>query len=313
MKNFNFKSVERAAMATWRTALSGEAATKWFAALLTLSLAFGSSGCSRSKANNQSAISGQQTSIQTASSNSADVQARTVTPVQPEITSKPAEVAKKKSVRGPVHKLPATLSYTDWSTGIAVKYPRRSTLEVGEKAGQDEVAQERLPMNFVQPGGSTALVLELPESSKKGAKPGSFFAVNINKQVNAEQCGLFSTQQKAENDTESDDEQSPDLTAVSMLKLSGVEYSEFDGDSGTKYYHRFVSGSTPEESACYEFGLAVNTIEDKQDGDKSTKADAQEKDAFAKLEKILASVEIKPAKKPEVLETAKATPNTVEQ
>ena len=85
-------------------------------------------------------------------------------------------------------------------------------------------------------------------------------------------------------------------TAVSMLTLSGVEYSEFDGDGGTKYYHRFVSGSTPEESACYEFGLAVNTVEDKQDSDKSVKSDAQQKDAFAKLEKILASVEIKPAK-----------------
>lgn len=311
MKNFNFNSVERAALATWRTALSGEAATKWFAALLTLSLAFGSSGCSRSKANNQSAISGQQNPVQTTSSDSGDVQARTATPVQG--TIKPIDVAKKKSVLGPVHKLPATLSYTDGSSGISLKYPSRSTLETGDKAGQDEVAQERLPMNFVQPGGSTVLVLELPESSKKGAKPSSFFAVNVNKHLNAEQCGLFSTQQKAENDTEPDDEQSPYLTAVSMLTLSGVEYSEFDGDNGTKYYHRFVSGPTPQESACYEFGLAVNTVEGKQDGDKNAKSDSQQKDGFAKLEKILASVEIKTAKKPEVLETAKGTPNTVEQ
>ena len=310
MKNFNFNSVERAAMATWRTALSGEAATKWFAALLTLTLAFGSSGCSGSKANNQAAIPG--TSVQATSSNSGDVQARTVVPIQPEASVKPLEVAKKKSVKGPVHKLPATLSYTDWPTGISLKYPSRSTLKVGEKAVQDQAALERLPMNFAQSGGSTVLVVEIPDNPKKGVTPGSLFAINVNKQLSAEQCQLFSTEQKAEDESDDSQEKPAFLAATSMLTLSGVEYSEFDGDGSTRYYHRFVSGATPEQSACYEFALAASTGDEKQNGDKaSANTDVQQKNGFAKLEKILASVEIKSEKKGEI-ETAKVTPNTAD-
>jgi hypothetical protein len=224
-----------------------------------------------------------------------------------------SEVAKKKSVRGPVHKMPPTLSYSDGPTGISFKYPSRSILKVGEKAGQDEVAQERLPMNFVQSGGSTVLVLEIPDSPKKGVEPGSFFAINVNKQLSAEQCQLFSTQQKAEDDSAEPEEKPAFLMATSMLTLDGVEYSEFDGDGRTKYYHRLVSGATPEENACYEFGLAASTLEEKHDGDKvSGNSELQQKNSFAKLEKILGSVKIKSQAKGEVLETAKATPNVTD-
>lgn len=294
----NFKTTERAAVAIRRITPSGKAA---ITGLLTLTLAFATSGCSHSKK-------------QTANSNQNSPQNQTSQIVAPSVPVGPApvasqpEVAKKRSVKGPVRKLPATKTYTDGNSGLSFTYPRKSTLEIGDKADNDVVVATQLPMSFVQPGGVTMAVVELPGVAKSGsAFTPAFFTVSLNKGLTAEQCSQFAEQEKA--DQENTESAAEEVSNISTLTIGGIEYAELDRQTengAVKYFHRFISGSSPDESACFEFAMSVKDAQ-KQDADKtSASSDLEQKDAFAKLEKILASVNIKSEKKSEAVEAAKA-------
>jgi hypothetical protein len=303
MKNFNV--TECAAMAIRRMTPRGKAVTT---TLLTLTLALCISGCSRSK--KQTANSNQNVSTQTVGS-----QVATLAPPMLPTSSQP-DVPKKKNVKGPVKKLPAILTYKDDESGISFMYPRKSRLEAGEKAEEDMLAEERLPMNFVQSSGSMLAIVEIPGVAKSGTDfiP-AFFTASISKGLTAEQCGLFRAQEPQTDSPESGDKAQSSIP-TSTVTVGGVEYTEFDKQSeleAVKYYHRFVAGSSPEESACYEFGMAVKSADQKQEGDKeSANSDVQQKDAFTKLEKILASVNIKSDVKPAAVEAAKADATSTE-
>jgi hypothetical protein len=227
------------------------------------------------------------------------------------------EIAKRKSVRGPVRRVPATLTYIDSDSGISFSYPRKSMLETGEKAQQDSFAHEQLPMSFVQPGGATLAVLELPSSSHQETDSrSSIFMVSVNKNLSAEQCDQFA----GAGDSQKEEQKSSEIANKSIpepvLKrsLRGAEYSELDKqtDQGAvKYYHRFVPGSSVSKSptgdnACYEFGMTAKA-EPRQENEKaSLEPKADHKDVFSKLEKILVSVDIKPSAKEEMIQTAKS-------
>lgn len=311
MKNFN--ETDGAAMAIGRT-VSGQSWKAASAALLTLTLSMGISGCSHSK---------QQTSG--SSQNSTQSQTAQVTPAVPvtPTASQPA-VAKKKSVKGPVKKLPATKTFNDEVSGLSFTYPRRSILELGDKAEQDGVVAEQLPMKFVQDGGVTTAVVTLPGIAKSGSDyTPAFFAISINKGLTAEQCGEF-TGTVAEDKVNTD---SADETVFSSdaqkLTIGNVEYVELDKATehgAAKYYHRFVPGSVPEDNACYEFAMSVKSAEPKQDGDKSSSDQKtatqaapslsdEHKAAFASLEKILTSVNFKGEAKNDTVASSVQTAN----
>lgn len=303
MKNFNV--TECAAMAIRRMTPRGKAVTT---TLLTLTLAFSMSGCSRSK--KQTANSNQNVSTQAVGSQVATLASPALT------TSSQPDVPKKKNVKGPVKKLPAVLTYRDDASGVSFMYPRKSRLEAGEKAEQDVLAEEQLPMNFVQSGGSMLAVVEIPGIAKSGTDfVPAFFTVGVNKQLNSEQCKLFRAQESQQDSPESGN-QPQFSTPTSMVTLGEVEYAELDKqseDKAVKYYHRFVAGSSPADSACYEFGMAVKALDQKLEADKSNaNSEIQQKDAFTKLEKILASVNIKSDVKPEVVEAARADATSTE-
>lgn len=305
MKTFN--STDCAAMAIRRIAPSGKAVT---ATLLTLTVVLAFGGCTKKHTTN---------SNQTVSTQSAGPVATIAQPA-PATLAVP-DVPKKKNVKGPVKKLPAFLTYKDEESGVSFTYPRKSRLELGEKAEQDMVAEEQVPMNFVQTGGSMLAVVELPGVPKSGTDfiP-SFFVASVSKGLTAEQCALFRSQEPKQDSSQSDSSQSGDTAQSSIptltVTLGGIEYTELDkltGQQSVKYYHHFVSGASPEDNACYEFGMAVKSADQRQDGDKaSTNADIQQKEAFAKLEKILASVNIKSDVKPAVVEAAKADATNAE-
>ena len=300
MKNFkssNSTSMERAAI--W-VAPSGKAATKAFAALLVLELALGMAGCSKSK---PAAQSSQNSSNPTVTSAVAPA----VTNVVPLAASQP-EMANKKSIKGPVRRLPRTLLYTDADSGFSLAYPRKSTLKAGQRAELEAIGMEWLPMNFVQSGGTTVTLLELPSNTKEQKNSGEFFAVSVHNGLTEEQCRMFA----GATVEQSDDNQTlekPDRMLVSKVSLRGFEYSELKRQTEqgeAKYYHRFVPGSG-ENSSCYEFTLAVKSHEKQLEGESasvSSEAHAsqvglvEKKDDFERLEKILASVKIKADSEP---------------
>ena len=299
MKNFkssNSTSMERAAI--W-VAPSGKAATKAFAALLVLELALGIAGCSKSK---PAAQSSQNSSNPTVTSARPEV--ATVVPVA---ASQP-EMANKKSIKGPVRRLPGTLLYTDADSGFSFAYPRKSTLKAGQRAELEAIGMEWLPMNFVQSGGTTVSLLELPGSTKEQKNSGEFFAVSVHNGLTEEQCRMFA----GATVEQSDDNQTlekVDGMLVSKVSLRGFEYSELNRQTEqgeAKYYHRFVSGSG-ENSSCYEFTLAVKSRDKQLEGESASVGSEahtsqvgllEKKDDFARLEKILASVKIKADSEP---------------
>ncbi|HWY69836.1 MAG TPA: hypothetical protein VNX88_14290 [Terriglobales bacterium] len=287
------KSMERAAI---RVAPSGKAATKVFAALLVLELAAGTIGCSKSKPVAQNAQNSSNQIVATAP-------VAAVPSVAPVPVSQP-ETAKKKSVQGPVRKLPRTLLYTDADSGFSLAYPRKSSLKTGQRAELEAIGIEWLPMNFVQQGGTTVTMLELPSNTKEQKGSSEFFAVSVHNGLTAEQCGKFAGESASKLDNSTAEK--ADAMSISRVSLHGFEYSELNRqtDQGNaKYYHRFVPGSG-EISSCYEFTLAVKSGEKKAEGEnivvssdaKSTQV--QKKDDFARLEKILASVKIKAESEP---------------
>jgi hypothetical protein len=301
MKNFNLTEIAAVVRRGGRMTPSGKAA---IGALLMLTLAMGIGGCSHSQ--KQVANSNQNSSSQTQSS----LTTMPAVPVGPAPLASQPEMAKTKSVKGPVKRLPATRTYNDAVSGLSFTYPRRSTLEVGDKAEKDVVAAEQLPMNFVQPGGITMAVVELPGIAKSGSDyTPAFFAISINKELTSDQCGQFAGQANAETTNSDSADKSASSAISSKLTISGVEYVEFDKQTEpgeVKYFHRFAEGPTAGDNACYEFAMSVKSAEQKQDSDKTISSDVEHKDAFTRLEKILASVNIKGEKKSEVVEAVKA-------
>jgi hypothetical protein len=240
----------------------------------------------------------------------------------------PVQVAAKPTPRKVVHKQPATVNYTDKSSGLTFEYPRRYAIETGS-AAIDLVASNPIPMNFVQPGGVALAAVELPETSFANTDFSSaFFNVSVHKSLTADQCTEFAVPQPKVTPASATDSASastapssqtqpvstpstsahPDATLnsklmVDDLELRGTEAVSGEGtrQSDSKYFHAFQNG------ACYEFALNVTTVASEDGITKHVDRDR----VFDRLEKILATVKINPVATPEV--TAETTtPSTTE-
>jgi hypothetical protein len=100
--------------------------------------------------------------------------------------SKPAPAPKKV-----VHKKPATVNYSDKTSGVTFEYPRRYAIETGN-AATELLASNPIAMNFVQPGGVALAAVELPETSFANTDFSSaFFNVSVHKGLTADQCNEF--------------------------------------------------------------------------------------------------------------------------
>jgi len=110
----------------------------------------------------------------------------------------PAPVMQDENKPAPkkvVHKKPATVNYSDKTTGVTFEYPRRYAIETGD-AATDLVASSALPMNFVMPGGVALAAVELPETGFANTDFSSaFFDVSIHKNLTADQCTEFAVPQ----------------------------------------------------------------------------------------------------------------------
>jgi hypothetical protein len=186
-----------------------------------------------------------------------------------------SEIALKK--QKPVVKRSSTLGYSDLASGVSFRYPGNYTLMTPEKAKKSSALLERVPMNFVQPGGEKIATIALP-----GRLATSLVDVNVNKGLSEQQCEQFADPDAADvagnPPVDTSDESIPVKVNVHGLQFTRVENGTQQTD--TRYYHHFEKG------ACYEFVLAVAEVPD-------NKTAVDHFELFDNLERILASVQIK--------------------
>jgi len=190
----------------------------------------------------------------------------------------------------------ANVSYTDANSGVSFVYPRKFALATGDKA-QPQFGDDAVPMNFVPPGGATVATVALPKTLYPGTDFATgFFTVNVNRTLSEEQCSHF-----AFVDTRNADGEPIDAEKVKVGSTDMEMTSEFAG-SATKqaeaqYYHKYENG------ACYEYVLGMGTA---GYGITDGVEPVNREDVFARLEKILATVKIRPAAAEQTAENSAA-------
>jgi hypothetical protein len=222
--------------------------------------------------------------------------------VTPASTPAPTEAVVTKPVhKKVVRKVPATVTYSDESSGVSFQYPRTYALKTGEDADK-LVSSDAVPMDFVQPGGIALAAVAVPESVyPKSNLASAFFDISVNKAMTAEQCGEFpaaQTKAAAASDPAVQADPKPSRMMIGKMELVSSETLANDGtrEEAAKYYHSFQGGK------CYEFAMKVATGVETDEGGK--RVDREE--IFKRLEKILATVKINPVSTPEVTASAPA-------
>src|SRR6202162_2653080 len=212
---------------------------------------------------------------------SATPAAAVTAPSTPTAAASPAPTKKTPKKR------PANVTYSDANSGVSFLYPRKFTLASGDKAQPQlaAVSINDVPMNFVQPGGVAVATVALPGGSYPGTDFASaFFNVNVNRSVSEQECAHFAFVDTRNADGEPVDAEkvkigSTDMEMTSDFSANAIKQAE------TQYYHSYENG------ACYEYVLGLGTEGFATEGGIEH---VNRDEVFAKLEKILASVKIKP-------------------
>jgi len=223
-----------------------------------------------------------------AAANSGALPAASAPQAQPATTvasSTPMPAAKRAS-----KKRPANVTYSDANSGVSFVYPRKFALASGDKA-QPYFGNDAVPMNFVKPGGATVATVTLPTNLYPGTDlTSAFFSVNVNRGLSQEECPHFAFLDMSDADGEPIDAEKVKVGTTDMLMTS-----EFAG-SATKqaearYYHDYENG------ACYEYVLGFGTA---GYGVTAGIEPVSRDEVLAQLEKILATVKVRPAAQGEV-------------
>ena len=205
----------------------------------------------------------------------------------------PKKVAKKAR--------PANATYVNGTYGVSFSYPRKYSLQAGNK-------QKQMPIEtgFVKPGAAEIASVDMPD----GGYPDTDFSsallnVSVNQGLTAEECGQFAgtSSDSAKASPDSSVKTANDSTKPSTLKLGSNDFTEMEQMKGAgekqsdlKYFHVFKNG------ACYEFALDVETSRT-ADGEL---AQVDRGQVFKHLEKILTTARIKEVKLPGVESTEEA-------
>jgi hypothetical protein len=212
------------------------------------------------------------------------------TPTSTSTTPAPAP----KKIRKPRR---TTATYVNQTYGVSFTYPKKYALKVGDQALLTWDDREPVATEFSKSGGLTVAAVVLPiELYPDTDLHSAFLGLKVNRNLTSSECEQFST-------TEA---KSTDAAKPAQVKLGGLQFSEMEGVDGgeqqqedTKYFHVFKN------NACYEFALGVGTARDGED-DRTPQVDRTQ--VFRKLEKILATVQIKPIAEP-VVEAPVNSPN----
>jgi hypothetical protein len=200
---------------------------------------------------------------------------------------------------------PTTATYVNGNYGVALTYPRKYSLQSGDK-----LKEGPLQTGFLKSGAVEIASLDMPD----GLYPETDFSsallnVSVHQGLNEDECGQFAMQSNdaaITKSTEADrSTKSADSLKPSAIKLGANQFTEIEQMSGAgdrqsdlKYFHLFKNG------ACYEFALDVETSR-KTDEDL---AQVDRSKIFKQLEKILTRARIKEVELPgiENAERAKA-------
>jgi hypothetical protein len=208
-----------------------------------------------------------------------------VTPA-PVAVSTPAPV-EKKAQKKKAKKRPSTVTYAEPNYGVSFRYPKSYILKTGDEPHLDLAGLGPVRMNFVQPGGTSVVAIELPRDSYPGADISSaFFSVNVNSNLTPEECSQFASSEPSDLED--------GAVPAAKVKVGNMEFDEMEDtlkQADAKYYHVFQQG------ACYEFGLGMGTA---KDGSMDKIPAETYNHVFDKLEKILSTVKIEQGVVPEV-------------
>jgi hypothetical protein len=196
----------------------------------------------------------------------------------PSPTATPAVVAKKKTT-----KRPATVTYSDKTSGISFRYPWKYKLLTPDKSDEAKAELAKLPTNFMNATASSLAAVEL-----NNGPVSSFMNVSVVKGISADQCQQFamsSPQSNNETPIETDDE-----SGVSKVSLRGAEFTKADEVTEqleARYYHHFEAGLDKNTGSCYEFALGIS-----EPPESTNRVD--EVARFQQLERIFGTVKIQP-------------------
>jgi len=149
-------------------------------------------------------------------------------------------------------------------------------------------------MNFVQPGGTSISVVELPRKLYAGTDfNAAFFNVSVNPKLTSAECEQFAF---PETDTPQTDPVTTSTTKVGATEFRAVEgfAGQENNQADVKFYHVFQNGS------CYEFALGLETVvEGVPDESTSAVKPVNRNEVFRQLNWILSTVKIQPMAAPE--------------
>lgn len=197
---------------------------------------------------------------------------------------------------------PTTATYVNGNYGVSLTYPRKYSLQSGNKL-KDAPVQT----GFSKSGAVEIASLDMPDGLYPETDLSSaLLNISVHQGLSEEECGEFAAQS---NDTAKQVEgdssvKAADSSKPSAIKLGTNQFTEIEQMSGSgdrqsdlKYFHLFKNG------ACYEFALDVETSR-KADEDL---AQVDRSKIFKQLEKILTTARIKEVELPG-LENAEKTP-----
>jgi hypothetical protein len=217
----------------------------------------------------------------------------------PSATAQPASAlapATPMPAKKPSKKRPANVLYTDVHSGVSFMYPRRFELATGDKA-QPYFDSDAVPMNFVHSGGTAIATVELPKTLYPGTDfSNAFFTVNVNRNIPEEECQHFAYLDMSDADGEPIDAEKVKVGSTDMERTS-----EFAGSATrqaeAQYYHKYENGG------CYEYVLGLGTA---GYGAKEGIQPVNRDEVFGRLEKILATVKIRPVAQEQATEAPPA-------
>ena len=231
-------------------------------------------------------------------SKKSDTTSKISAPVAPAIQSPAPTTASsvvpetpKKAVKK--HR-PTTATYVNGNYGVALTYPRKYSLQSGDK-----LKEVPLQTGFSKSGAVEIASLDMPD----GLYPDTDFSsallnISVHQGMSEDECGRFAIPTDASATAKpADADKSTDPSKPATIKLGANQFTEIEQMSGSgdrqsdlKYFHLFKNG------ACYEFALDVETSR-KADEDL---AQVDRSKIFKQLEKILTTARIKEVELPGV-------------
>lgn len=183
-------------------------------------------------------------------------------------------------------------SYSNASLGVSFEYPWQYGLTTGNRANLAPGGGERVPMNFVQPGGHTLSVVEVPQGYFPETNfRSALFNLSVNPKLSVGECEQFAFTESGKDESTAE---------PGKVRVGETEYTAIaTDDPAARYYHLYQNGM------CYEFGLAMQTAGEDVNTETRDKIKSVNPDkVFGRLETILSTVKINPVEGPSVPEVA---------